>query len=68
MELLFFLIYTVLALYVGYRCLSGRFVWLDGQAPVNRITKIVLSLMLGYIIAGVYLFYWIWKLIQDLCS
>jgi len=61
-ESLIFLIYTIAALFSGYRVISGRSYWLDKKSPLNFIVKIILSLFLGYIIAFFYLIYLIFKL------
>lgn len=56
-------IYTVWGIYSGFKFLSGRSRWLDTKKPLNVIVKCLLSLLLGYIIAGFYLIYLIIKAI-----
>lgn len=51
------LAYTAWAIYSGYKVLSGRSEWLDRRAPLNVIVKIVLSIVVGYVIAAFYLIY-----------
>ena len=61
METVLILAYTVWAIYSGYKVLSGRSQWLDRRAPLNIIVKIVLSVVVGYVIAAFYLIYLILK-------
>lgn len=49
------ILYSVWAVYSGYRFLSGRSMWLDDRRPINMICKWVLSLVVGYFI-GVFFF------------
>ena len=56
------LIYSVWAIYSGFRVLTGRSVWLDTKAPVNMIVKVLLSVVIGYVIGVFYLIYLIFKL------
>lgn len=56
------LIYSVWAIYSGFKVLTGRSVWLDTKAPVNMIVKILLSVVIGYVIGVFYLIYLIFKL------
>ena len=51
------LAYTAWAIYSGYKVLTGRSAWLDTRAPLNLVCKCVLSVLLGYVIAGFYLIY-----------
>lgn len=57
MGTLLILAYTAWAIYSGYKVLSGRSEWLDRKAPLNMIVKIVLSVVVGYVIAAFYLIY-----------
>lgn len=57
MEAVIVLVYTVWAVYSGYKFLTGRCEWLDRKEPVNRIVKGVLSVLVGYVIAVFYLIY-----------
>jgi uncharacterized integral membrane protein len=61
METILILAYTAWAIYSGYKVLSGRLEWLDRRAPLNMIVKIVLSVVVGYVIAVFYLIYLILK-------
>ncbi len=61
METILILGYTVWAIYSGYKVISGRSEWLDKQKPFNILVKIVLSIFVGYIIAGFYLIYLVFK-------
>lgn len=61
METVLILAYTAWAIYSGYKVLSGRSEWLDRRAPLNIIVKIVLSVVVGYVIAAFYLIYLILK-------
>ena len=63
METILVLAYTIWSFYSGYRFLSGRSEWLDRQAPLNIIIKMILSLMSGYVIAAFYLVYLMLKVI-----
>lgn len=62
METVLILVYTAWAIYSGNKVLSGRSEWLDRRAPLNLIVKIVLSMIVGYVIAAFYLIYLILKL------
>lgn len=61
METVLILAYTAWAIYSGYKVLSGRSEWLDRRAPLNIIVKIALSVVVGYVIAALYLMYLILK-------
>lgn len=61
METVLILAYTAWAIYSGFKFLSGRSEWLDRSAPLNIIVKIVLSILVGYVIAAFYLIYLILK-------
>lgn len=60
MELII-IVYTIWAVYSGYKVLSGRNEWLDRRAPASIAVKCVLSLVVGYFIAAFYLIYLILK-------
>jgi hypothetical protein len=60
MELII-IIYTIWAVYSGYKVLSGRNEWLDRRAPASIAAKCALSLVVGYFIAAFYLIYLILK-------
>lgn len=55
------LIYTAWAIFSGFKVISGRNAWLDTKKPVNIIVKILLSILIGYVIAAFYLIYLIFK-------
>lgn len=57
METLLILAYTAWAIYSGYKVISGRSEWLDQKAPLNMVVKIILSVVVGYVIAAFYLIY-----------
>lgn len=57
------IIYSIWAFVSGFKLLSGRSEWLDRKSPASMITKIILSLIVGYFIAGFYLIYLIFKFI-----
>ena len=57
MEVILILAYTAWAIYSGYKILSDRSEWLDRRAPINMTVKIVLSVILGYVIAAFYFIY-----------
>lgn len=61
METVLILAYTAWAIYSGYKVLSGRSEWLDRRAPINMVVKVVLSVVVGYVIAAFYLIYLILK-------
>ena len=60
------IIYLIFAVFSGYKFLTGKSEWLDRDGAVNKITKILLSLIVGFFIAGFYLFYLIFKFIGTL--
>lgn len=57
------IIYCLWAFYAGYQFLSGRSLWLDDDAILNRVVKLAASVAVGYVIGAFYLIYLIWKLI-----
>lgn len=61
MDTVLILAYTVWAVYSGFKVLSGRSEWLDRRAPLNMTVKIALSIVVGYVIAAIYLIYLIFK-------
>ena len=63
METVLILAYTVWAIYSGFKFLSGKSEWLDKTEPLNLIVKIVLSVIVGYVIAAFYLIYLIVKVL-----
>ena len=63
--LLLFL-YCAWAFYAGYQFLSGRSLWLDDDAVLNRVVKLVASIAVGYVIGAFYFIYLIWKFITHL--
>ena len=63
MEALIAIAYTGWAFYSGWKVLTGRSAWLDSPELPNKITKIVLSVLLGWVIGAFYLIYLILKLL-----
>ena len=61
--LVLLIFYSIWAFYVGLKLVSNRFEWLERDAPVNIIFKILLSVVVGYFVAGFYLCYAILKLL-----
>lgn len=57
------LAYLGWAVMVGYRLMSYRSVWLDDRGLPNRIAKFFLSLIVGSLVGGFYLFWLIFKFI-----
>lgn len=55
------ILYSAWAIYAGYRFMTGRSEWLERDAPLNKIAKIGISVLVGYIIGAFYLFYLIAK-------
>lgn len=59
--ILAFLVYSFLAIRWGLRFTNGRWRWLE--QPNHKVIKIIISVLLGYILAGAYFIIWIIKLI-----
>lgn len=55
------LLYTAWAVFSGYKFLTGKNEWLDQRNPVAVITKVFLSVIIGYVIAIVYGAIWLIK-------
>ena len=51
------------AIYSGYKFLTGRSPWLDQKALKNRIVKVLLSIVVGYFIGAFYLVIVIFKIV-----
>ena len=49
---LLLILYCAWAFYAGYQFLSGRSLWLDDDAVLNRVVKLVASIAVGYVIVG----------------
>lgn len=62
MELIIALAYTGWAYYSGWKFLTGRSAWLDSPELPNKITKIALSVVLGWVIGAFYFIYLVLKL------
>lgn len=60
------ILYCLWAFYAGCQFLSGRSLWLDDDAILNRVVKLAASVAVGYVIGAFYLIYLIWKLITHL--
>lgn len=59
-------LYSIWAVYAGYQVLSGKSAWLDDDAPLNKIVKIILSFLLGYVIGAFYFIYLIVRIVWHL--
>lgn len=57
MEALLLILYTVWAVYSGFKVLTGRNEWLDRKTPASMAVKIAGSFLIGYVIGGFYLIY-----------
>ncbi len=57
------LIYEVLAIYSGYRFMTGRIGWLEENGIVNKIVKFLVCYFVGNIIAAFYLVFLIIRFI-----
>ena len=66
MGFLLFLAYIIFAIYSGNQVITGRFEWLDRNAPLNIVCKYFLCAMIGGVIAGFYLAHLILQLIVSL--
>lgn len=53
----FLWIYTLMALYGGYRFMDGRIAWLEINAPLNKLAKLLVSYYLGCFIGVLYFVY-----------
>ena len=62
MEALLVIAYTAWAVFSGWKFLSGRSEWLDAPKTANRIIKILLSVVIGWVIGAFYFIYWVLKL------
>ena len=61
MGFLLFVAYIIFAIYSGYSVVTGRFDWLEKDAPLNKVCKYILSTTVGMIIAVFYLSYLVFK-------
>lgn len=68
MEFVLILIYEGLAIFSGYRVLSGRSKWLDTPAPLNAIIKFVVCLIVGNFIATFYVAILMFKLAYKIAT
>ena len=57
------ILYTFWALYSGWKFITGRIAWCEQGGVPNKIVKVGLSIVAGYIIGAFYLIYLIFKLI-----
>lgn len=60
------ILYCAWAFYSGYQFLSGRSLWLDDDALLNRAVKLIASIAIGYVIGAFYLVYFIWRLVMHM--
>ncbi len=63
MEIVLLLIYMVWSTYAGWRVLSGRSEWLERDATLNKVVKVIVCFFVGQIIGAFYLIYLILKLV-----
>ena len=56
-----FLVYSVWALYSGYKMINGKYEWLERQETTNRVCKWLVILGAGYVIGA---FYLVWAVIK----
>lgn len=63
MEAVFLLIYMVWSTYAGWKVLSGRSEWLEKDATLNKVVKVIVCFFVGQIIGAFYLIYWIMNLV-----
>ena len=62
------LVYTVIAIYAGFRFVDGRIAWLEVNAPLNKIVKLGVSILAGYVIGAFYLIYLIIRFVFSFVS
>jgi len=55
------LLYAALAIYVGWKIMTGRIAWLDKAGTPNRIVKITISVAVGFVLAGFYVIFWAFR-------
>ena len=58
---LIFIIYTVWAIYSGYKVINKRYEWLERPETPNRICKVLAVIGIGYAIGA---FYLMWLVIR----
>ena len=63
MEFIFIIIYSFFAVRWGMRFVDGRWNWFE--QPNHKIFKIIVAVILGYILAGLYFLLWCVKMIVD---
>ena len=56
-----FLVYSVWAVYSGYKMINGKYEWLERQETTNRVCKWLVVLGAGYVIGA---FYLVWTVIK----
>lgn len=59
--LLIFAVYSVWAVYSGYKMINGRYEWLERKETANKVCKAIAVLGAGYLIGGFYLIWWVIK-------
>lgn len=57
------IVYSIWAIYSGYKVVSGRSEYLDRKVFPNVIFKFVLSVIVGYVVGVIYFFLIILRLI-----
>lgn len=55
------ILYSFFAIRWGFRFVDGRWAWLEKSN--NRIAKIIISIVLGYFLTGLYFVLWCVKMI-----
>lgn len=60
-DLLIFAVYSFFAIRWGVRFVDGR--WSFLEKPGNRLLKMIISIILGYVLAGLYFVLWCIKMI-----
>lgn len=60
-ELLILVIYSFFAIRWGIRFVDGRWKWLE--QPNHKIIKIVVAIILGYFLVGLYFIFWCVKML-----
>lgn len=59
--LIIFLVYSVWAVYSGYKMINGKYEWLECQKTLNKVCKWFVILGAGYVIGA---FYLVWMVIK----
>lgn len=57
-----FAVYTVWAIYSGFKWLNGRCAWLEVKEPVNKVCKVLAAVGAGYVIGIWTIAVWVIKI------